>query len=378
MSEKIYNIISMMSGTSMDETDVCLVRLKKDFSFEIPCHCSVKYPEKLRVEVMKTALNKASVEEICKLNFLLGEFFSKCVNTLIKNFDIDRKSIDFISSHGQTVYHSPQISKLGGFKTGSTLQLGDISVIAFKTGIPVIGDFRAKDIAAGGQGAPLVPFADEKIFKREIPRCIQNIGGISNVTVLAPDYPTFAFDNAPGNMLIDFYTAKFFDKPFDKNSEFARQGNVDEKFFNALLSEKYYAKEPPKSTGRELFNDVYAEKMLKFSNGNKFDIVRTVTELTAKVIFDSYEKFIFPKIIPEQIVLGGGGAQNPLLKERLQSYCGKIPVLTHEDFDIDNKHKEALAFAMLGLASYLNLPGNVPSCTGASKPVVLGKISRPD
>jgi anhydro-N-acetylmuramic acid kinase len=252
---------------------------------------------------------------------------------------------------------------------------GNISVIAFKTDIPVIGDFRAKDIAAGGQGAPLVPFADEKIFKKTVPRCIQNIGGISNVTVLSPDYPTFAFDNAPGNMLIDFYTSKFFGKPFDKDSQFAKQGHVDEKFLNALLSEKYYAKKPPKSTGRELFNDVYAEKMLEFSNGNGFDVVRTATELTARVIYESYEKFVFPKVLPEQIVLGGGGAQNPLLKERLQSYCGKIPVLTHEDFKIDNKHKEALAFAMLGLAFYLGQSGNVPSCTGALKPVVLGKIA---
>lgn len=378
MKKDFLQIISMMSGTSMDGTDACLIKVFDDDTFEIVDSYSLEYPPELRNAVMKAALNKASVKEVCALNFLVGEHFALCTNKLLEKANISPENVDFISSHGQTIFHMPDPVELGGLKTGSTLQIGDISVIAYKTGILTIGDFRPKDIAAKGQGAPLVPFADEIIFGRKTPRCIQNIGGISNVTVLSPDFETFAFDNAPGNMLIDYYVKKFFEMPFDKDGKIANSGKTDEKFLQKLSAEPYYAKKPPKSTGRELFNDEYAEKMLEFAPKNPADIVKTATELTAKTIFDSYRNFVFDKVTPECVVIGGGGALNPTLMSLLQQYFGKIPVKTHADFNVPDKLKEAAAFALIGKYTFLKKPSNVPSCTGAEKAVILGKIAYPD
>lgn len=377
MGKKFYNVISMMSGTSMDGTDACLVRLSDDCSFEILNSFSLEYMPDLRNKLLSAAVGKGTVEDVCFLNFVVGEHFAKCANELIKKSRITTSSIDFISSHGQTICHIPKQIEIGGYKTSSTLQIGDISVIAEKTGIMTIGDFRPKDMAAGGQGAPLVPYADEKIFGKNVCRAIQNIGGISNVTVLSSKCPTFAFDTGLGNMLIDYFSNKFFGKQYDKNGELAQQGKVDEKWLVELLGDKYYDIIPPKSTGREYFNDIYAENILKTAPENKFDIIRTVTELTAKTIYDSYEKFVFPKTPIEEVVIGGGGAYNPVLMNSLQKFFGKIPVKTHEDFGINNKHKECLAFAILGLNTYLKKTNNVPSCTGANRDVVMGKIAYP-
>ncbi|MBQ2645100.1 anhydro-N-acetylmuramic acid kinase, partial [bacterium] len=238
-----------------------------------------------------------------------------------------------------------------------------------------IGDFRTKDMAAGGQGAPLVPFADEKIFGKDKNRAIQNIGGISNVTVLSKDNSTFAFDNGLGNMLIDYYSNKFFQKEYDKNGELALQGNVDKKWLNELLSDQYYKIRPPKSTGREYFNDQYAENILKNAPENKFDIIRTITELTAKTIYSSYTDFIFPKTKIEEVIIGGGGAYNSVLMQSLQKYFKDIPIKKHEDYGINSKQKECIAFAILGLCTYLKRTNNLPECTGASHPVIMGKIS---
>lgn len=378
MKKNFYNIISMMSGTSMDGTDACLVRLSEDFSFEILDSFSLEYKSELRKKLLDVAVGNGTVQDVCFLNFIVGEHFAKCANELVKKSGMKKSDIDFISSHGQTVWHIPKQIEFGGYKTSSTLQIGDISVIAEKTGIMTIGDFRPKDMAAGGQGAPLVPFADEKLFGKDKNRAIQNIGGISNVTVLSKNCPTFAFDTGLGNMLIDYFSNKFFCKEYDKNGDLAKLGKVDETWLNELLKDDYYNLTPPKSTGREHFNDVYAKNILKTAPKNKYDIIRTITELTAKTIFDAYEKFVFPKTSIDEVVIGGGGAFNPVLMELLQKYFGKIPVKTHKDFGIDDKLKECLAFAILGLNTYLKKTNNLPSCTGACKNVVMGKISYPD
>lgn len=378
MEKKIFYIISMMSGTSMDGVDACLVRLSDDYSFEIINSFSLEYKPNLRKKLLSVAVGKGTVEDLCLLNFIVGKHFAKCANELIKKTGMKKSDIDFISSHGQTVWHNPKLVKFGGYRTSSTLQIGDISVIAEKTGIMTIGDFRPKDMAAGGQGAPLVPYADEKIFGKSINRAIQNIGGISNITVLSSKCPTFAFDTGLGNMLIDYYANKFFGLEYDKNAELAKQGKVDEEWLLELLKDDYYDILPPKSTGREHFNDNYAENVLKSAPNNKYDIIRTITELTAKTIYDAYDKFVFPKTSIEEVVVGGGGAYNPVLMTSLQKYFGKIAVKTHEDFGINNKLKECLAFAFLGMNTYLKRSNNVPSCTGANRDVVMGKIAYPD
>lgn len=376
--KNFFNIISMMSGTSMDGTDACLIRLSDDYSFDIINSFSLEYKPELRKKLLELAVGKGSVSDVCFLNFVVGEHFAKCANELLVKSDFDKKDIDFISSHGQTVWHTPVPLEIGGYTSASTLQIGNISVISERTGIMTIGNFRTKDIAAGGQGAPLVPYADEKIFGREKNRAIQNIGGISNVTVLSKDCPTFAFDTGLGNMLIDYFSYKFFNKEFDKNGELAKLGNVDEKWLSELLKDDYYDLTPPKTTGREHFNDNYAENILKSAPENKYDVIRTVTELTAKAIYDSYKKFVFSKTSVDEIVIGGGGAYNPVLMSSLQKYFGNIPVKTHSDFGINDKHKECLAFSILGLNTYLKMTNNLPSCTGACRDVIMGEISYPD
>lgn len=377
MDKNFYTIISMMSGTSMDGTDACLVRIFKDFSHEVLSSYSLPYNDELCNKLMSAALNNVSVADVCFLNFAVGEHFAKCANELLKKSGLKPSDIDFISSHGQTIYHVPKPIECGDIKTASTLQIGDISVISEKTGIMTIGDFRTKDIAAGGQGAPLVPFADKILFGKNSNLCIQNIGGISNVTVLSESCPIFAFDNGSGNMLIDYFSNKFFSSQYDKDGNFAKLGQVNEDWLKILLQDEYYSIRPPKTTGREHFNKEYAEKILLTAPENKYDVIRTVTELTAKVIFDSYKNFVFPKAKIEGVVIGGGGAYNPVLMSSLRKYFD-IPVKSHKDYGIDDKLKEAISFAILGLHTILKKPNNIPECTGANHSVVMGKISYPN
>ena len=375
MNKRYKTAISMMSGTSLDGIDACLVNIFADLSFEIINSHSLEYPQEVREKLLQAANNQADTQDICFLNFVVGELFAQCANELLKKSGCQSSDVDFISSHGQTIFHIPADKELGGIKTKSTLQIGDISVISERTGILTIGDFRTKDIAAGGLGAPLVPFADEILFKKDKNRAIQNIGGISNVTVISKEIETFAFDNGPGNMLIDYFMNKLFSLPFDKNGETAAKGNIDHDWLNLLLSEEYYSLTPPKTTGRELFNNDYAEKIYQTAPESKYALIATITKLTAKTIYDSYKNFVFPKVNIEEVILGGGGAYNNTLIKYLQEYFGSIPIKTHEDYNIPNKLKEALAFAYLGYFALEKKPNNIPACTGASKAVIMGKIS---
>lgn len=368
-------IISMMSGTSLDSIDACLLNIYDDLTFKVVDSYSLDYPIEVREKLLDLANNNGTVNDVCFMNFVVGELFAKTANLLIEKANIKNSDIDFISSHGQTIFHIPVEKEIGGINTSSTLQIGDISVISHKTGIMTVGDFRPKDMAAGGQGAPLVPFADKILFGLDKNRLIQNIGGISNVTVLSNDCDIFAFDNGPGNMLIDYFVQKLFNLPFDKNGEMAAQGELNDKWLEELLKEPYYNIKPPKSTGRELFNNDYAEKIYQSAPKNKYDVIATITALTAKVIAESYKNFILTETSIDEIVIGGGGAYNKTLLSILQSELPSIPVKTHEDFGIPNKLKEAIAFAYLGYFTIMNKPNNVPSCTGANMPVVMGKIA---
>ncbi len=368
-------VISMMSGTSVDSVDACLLKIYENLKFEIIGDYSLEYPDEIRKKLLELANNKADVKDVCYMNFVVGELFAKAANLLLVKYGYKKEDIDFISSHGQTICHIPYNETISDIKTKSTLQIGDISVISQKTGILTIGDYRTKDIAAGGLGAPLVPFADKILFGTDKNRLIQNIGGISNVTVLSKDCDIFAFDNGPGNMLIDYFCKKLFDKNFDENGNIAKQGSIDNDWLNELLKEPYYSKKPPKTTGRELFNDDYAEKIYKSAPKNKNDVIATITALTAKVIADSYNRYIFPIVKANEVVLGGGGAFNKTLISNLQSYLPDITIKTHNDYGIPDKLKECIAFAYLGYFTLNKQPNNVPSCTGAIVPVVMGKIS---
>ena len=369
-------IISLMSGTSCDSIDVGLCEVFPDFSCKLKDGINYNYPPEIKKRIFKILLEGANLEEICKMNFIIGHCFAEAANLMIKKHN---KKPDFISSHGQTVYHYPKDTKIDNISEKSTLQIGEPSVIAQETGCITIANFRTADIAQGGNGAPLVCFADEMWFKNKKKNfAIQNIGGISNVTVVSEKCETFGFDNGMGNIMIDYCAKKYFGKDYDYNGELAEKGNINEDFLNYLLKDEYYFKEPPKTTGREYFSAEYFENALKKAPENKYDIMATVTALTAKNIALSYERFVYNKTNIDEIILGGGGAYNLFLKKMIQNYVPKnILVKTHEDYDISNNFKEVMAFALLGYCTYYKIPNNLPSCTGAKKRVIMGQISYP-
>jgi len=365
-----------MSGTSVDGIDASLVEIKPDLSVKVLSSLVYDFPDNIRSLIHKLFSSDGTIQDLCWMNFVLGEYFALAALEVIEIAGIKPEKIDLIGSHGQTIYHIPQDTQINLLSRKSTLQIGEPSVIAERTGITTVADFRPRDIAAGGQGAPLVCFADEILFKSDkISRAIQNIGGMANVTVLSPDVQTFAFDTGPGNVLIDYFMKKIFYRDYDKDGIIAVQGTVDEKWLDLLMQEPYLRQKPPKTTGRELFSKEYAEKIFVEAPKNPYDVIATLTAFTAKSIYKAYQDFIFPKVQVKEIVLGGGGANNPQIIRYLREYFGKnIEILTHEDFGISNKFKEAIAFALLAYTTYYNIPNNVPACTGAKFKRVLGKI----
>ncbi len=370
---KDKKIIALMSGTSCDSIDAGLCIVHPDLSCELIQGINYKYPEHIRAKIFQLFSGNASVKDICQMNFAIGYCFADACKVLIS----EHGKPDFISSHGQTVYHFPFNEKLDGISLKSTLQIGESSVIAKETGYLTISNFREADIAYGGEGAPLVCFADEKWFKKYGKNvAVQNIGGISNVTVISHSHPTFGFDTGLGNIMIDYCMQKFYNKPYDKDGEIAKSGNISSSWLDCLLQDEYYFKNPPKTTGREYFSPQYIENALRFAPENPADIIATVTALTAKTIAQAYERFIYPDIDIEEVIIGGGGAYNPQLMKYLRQYLpADVKLKTHEDYGISNNFKEVMAFALLGYCCYYGIPNNLPECTGASKRVILGKMA---
>lgn len=373
MEKEVKKVIALMSGTSCDSIDAGLCEVYPDMSVKLLQGINHLYPEHIRAKLFSAFRGDISIKELCQLNFAVGKCFADAANILISEFG----KPDFISSHGQTVYHYPFDEKLDNISLKSTLQIGESSVIAKETGCMVISNFREKDIAYNGQGAPLVCFADDRWFKKTGQNfAIQNIGGISNVTVVSQDCDTFGFDNGCGNIMIDYCVQKFFGQKYDKDGEIAKEGNICENWLDCLLQDEYYFIDPPKTTGREYFSTKYIENILKIAPSDPKDIVATLTALTAKTIAQSYERFIYPQRGIDTVVLGGGGAYNKTLIKNLRSYLPKrIELKTHEDFGISNNYKEVMAFALLGYCNYYGIPNNLPCCTGADKRIVLGKVT---
>lgn len=369
-------VIALMSGTSCDSIDVGLCEVMPDLSCKLIDGINVKYPDAVRkklFELFKFSAQKETLKDVCQMNFVVGKCFADAANILIKKCG----KPDFISSHGQTIYHYPFDDTLDGISLKSTLQIGESSVIAQGTGCLTISNFREADIAQGGQGAPLVCFADETWFKPLGKNVgVQNIGGISNVTVVSKEHETFGFDNGVGNIMIDYCCNKFFGMTYDKDGKIAAKGTVSENWLNCLLEDEYYIYPPPKTTGREYFSPVYIENALKTAPQKSEDIIATLTALTAKSIADSYNKFVYPKVTLNEVVLGGGGAYNPTLVKFLRLYLPKhVQIKTHQNYGISDNFKEVMAFALLGYCTYYGIPNNLPSCTGAKKRIILGKIT---
>lgn len=370
---EVKKVIALMSGTSCDSIDAGLCEVYPDMTVKLIQGINYKYPEHIRAKIFQLFRGEASVKDICQMNFAIGKCFAEACKVLISEFG----KPDFISSHGQTIYHYPFDKKIDGINLKSTLQIGESSVIAQETNCLTISNFREADMAQGGQGAPLVCFADEKWFKNKGKNfAIQNIGGISNVTVVSKDFDTFGFDTGLGNIMIDYCMNKYFSLPYDKDGEIAKEGTISDSWLACLLQDEYYFMDPPKSTGREYFSPKYIENTLKFAPQNPKDIIATVTALTAKTIADSYERFIYPNVGIHEAVICGGGAYNKTLMKYLRTYLPSyIDLKTCEDYGISNNFKEVMAFALLGYCTYYGISNNLPCCTGAKKRVVMGKLT---
>ncbi len=366
-------VIALMSGTSCDSIDAGLCEVFPDKSVKLIQGINYKYPEHVRAKIFQLFRGEGSIKDVCQMNFVIGKCFAEAAKVLISEFG----KPDFISSHGQTIFHYPFDEKIDDISMKSTLQIGESSVIAQETGCLTISNFRESDMAQNGQGAPLVCFADEMWFKNKGKNfAIQNIGGISNVTVVSKDFDTFGFDTGLGNIMIDYCVGKYFGKTYDKDGEIAASGIVSDNWLECLLADEYYFIEPPKSTGREYFSTQYIENALKYAPADPKDIIATVTALTARTIAQSYERFIYPNVGLHEAVICGGGAYNKTLMKMLRTYLPKhIDLTTCEDYGISNNFKEVMAFALLGFCAYYGIPNNLPCCTGANKRVVMGKFT---
>jgi anhydro-N-acetylmuramic acid kinase len=373
-------VVGLMSGTSRDGIDAALVNITGSgpgTRIELIKFICVPYQEDIRSE-LESLTPRCPPADISRLNFLIGGAFAGAALEVIVESGIEMAKVDLIGSHGQTVYHNPPSRGEG---VPSTLQLGELDVIAEATGITTVGDFRTRDIAAGGEGAPLVPYADYLLFNKPgVVRIAQNIGGIANATVIPGSLDEVtAFDTGPGNMLMDrvMSISTGGKKQFDEGGEYASRGKADEKLLKELLSDPYYMKPPPKSTGEELFGKERAEALVSRVNKGEIpliDMMATLLELTVRSISLSYERFIFPYRKVSEIIFSGGGCRNPVLMERLRTEFNNIKCSTTDEYGIPSDAKEAVAFAILANELISGKPGNLTGVTGASHRVPLGKI----
>ena len=372
-------VLGMMTGTSVDSVDGSILEICGDMqNFEAQLLYFGSYPisEQLRKRIFKAFLPETSdVALICQLNFEIGKLLAEAAAYFVEQSGVRP---ELVAIHGQTVYHIPRVDVSKGWRTPSTLQIGEPSFIVERLQVPVVSDFRPADMAAGGQGAPLVPFADFLLFRSKLKSlAIHNIGGISNVTYLPKDpgpEDVLAFDTGPGNVLIDQAVRKLFGHEFDEDGRIAASGKVNTKILDKLLEHPFFQLEPPKSTGREEFDITLLPSEIWRLPPE--DIVATLTALTAKSIGLSYKKFILPKGLDE-VIVGGGGAFNRTLMRMIRSELSPIPVKTFEEVGWNSKARESMAFAILGYFAFKGLPNNLPSATGACHPVVMGKISLP-
>ena len=340
------------------------------------------YPRGLREEVLRLCDPSCGrVDGVCRMHAGLGEWFARAALEVCREAGVPMSEVDLIGSHGQTVHHLPDPEEAFGVRIRSTLQIGDPSVIAERTGVTTVADFRARDMAAGGQGAPLVPLVDYLLFRSErAGRAMLNIGGIANVTVLpagcAPE-GVLAFDTGPGNMVMDALTGIATDgeEAYDAGGRLAASGRVSRALLERLMQHPFLGAPPPKSTGRETFGSAFIEGISGWGCGlSGPDLVRTATAFTARSVADAIERFVLPVCRVEEVFVSGGGAENPLLMDLLRDALPGIRVARIESLGVPSEAKEAVAFAVLANETLAGRAGNLPQVTGASRPAVLGAI----
>ncbi|MGB2869121.1 MAG: anhydro-N-acetylmuramic acid kinase [Bacteroidota bacterium] len=376
-------VIGLMSGTSVDGIDAAVVELRengtstrlKQIAFQ-----TFAYPKGYRELVLMNSLPGAgSVEMVCRLNILAAQFFADAVKRVTRHAGLSLSQIDLIGSHGQTIHHLPAPRKMFGKKVRSTLQIGDPSTIAALTGIPTVGDFRMADLAVGGQGAPLVPYFDFLLLRSKSKnRLVLNLGGIANFTVLPANCraeDVLAFDTGPANMVIDALMMRYFRKPFDRNGAIASQGKILPKLLRWMTGHGYLKQRPPKSTGREVFGEMFIREILKRSRGERReDVIATATEFTAASVYDQYKRFVRRRHQVDEVIVSGGGVHNRFVTRSLARLFAPARILKAEDFGYSSDAKEALLFAILANETISGNPSNIPGATGARKSVILGKI----
>lgn len=400
-------VAGVMSGTSADGINVALVRMggqrgrvarahtatanhmsSGNSAFQLLGHLEFSYPKNVRVAVLE-AMNasRASVADLSRLNFLLGELYADAVLDTQRKF---RAKAELVGCHGQTLYHQGEPEVFFGRTIAATWQTGEAAMIAARVGVPVVSDFRPADIAAGGKGAPLVSFLDYILFRdARVGRIAQNIGGIANLTAIpagAAACDVIAFDTGPGNMIIDAVTEKLFGRPFDRGGKIAATGEILQRVVDATLRHDFFRRKPAKTAGREEFGREFVSEFLNnCGRGRKQDVVATATALTAKSIADALRRFVSPnskfrrKPAFHEMILSGGGAKNATLVKMLAGELATLGVRLRfsDEFGLPSAAKEAVAFAFLAYETWHRRPSNVPSATGARCTAVLGKISYP-
>jgi anhydro-N-acetylmuramic acid kinase len=385
----MMRVLGMMSGTSADGIDVALARISgapPSISAKLEKHHHVRFPARVREAILRVANGAATTTgEISELNFLLGEEFARAAVAACKRWRVPVAKIDLIGSHGQTIFHQGVAARdKGARRVASTLQIGEPSIIAERTGVATIGDFRPADMAAGGQGAPLVPFVDYLLYRHaKRGRVALNIGGIANVTVIpagARAKDVFAFDTGPGNMIVDTLVERFTrgKRRYDKDARMALAGKLIPELLAKMMREPYLRKAPPK-TGREEFGLAYAENVLAWGKRHRVrveDLVRTATVFTSLSIADAFRRFILPRAHVDEMIVAGGGTRNPLMMAHLAVWLPGIELMEAERFGVTAEAKEAFAFAVLAYEAYHGRANNLPSATGARHAAVLGKLVR--
>jgi anhydro-N-acetylmuramic acid kinase len=401
-------VAGVMSGTSADGINVALVRIGETenpnvrpasgsaaglrgrgrplHTVKLLGHAEYSYPPKVRAAVLAAMdAERARVADVARLSFLLGELYADAVLATERQF---RVKAELVGCHGQTLYHQGDPQPFLGRKVAATWQTGEAAVIAARVGAPVVSDFRPADMAAGGKGAPLVPYLDSMLFRDpKIGRIVQNIGGIANLTAIsagANSGPVFAFDTGPGNMVIDALTEALFGRAFDRGGKIAASGMVLEPVIGEMLRRKFFRAKPPKTAGREEFGREFVRDFLRQCGGfRKEDVVATATALTARSIADAVRQFVThesgaaSKSSFREMILSGGGSRNATLVGMLEDGLAPlgIQVRFSDEFGLPSEAKEAVAFAVLAYETWNRRPSNVPSATGAKRAAVLGKIS---
>src|SRR5579875_1962768 len=376
-------IAGIMSGTSLDGIDVAIIDITGSgfrAKINVLTSHSVPYPRKIRDALLAMSNTNAFTGDIARLNFLLGELYVEALEETAERAEIPLDTIKLIGCHGQTIFHEGQASPYLGKKVASTFQIGESSIISERTGIDVISNFRERDVAAGGKGAPLVPYLDYMLIRhRGRGRVAVNIGGIANLTAIPPNTNTdrvIAFDTGPGNMVIDQLVSRITQgrQTYDRDGAVAAIGDIDQKLLAKLLRDKYFRAKPPKTAGREQYGNEYVSKLLDTELSSE-DLIATATALTAESIAAAVRNFVMPEMRVDEVFVSGGGTHNTTLMRMLRKALEPIPVKETTEVGLDVDAKEAIAFAVLAYETAHARPSNVPMATGAKRSVVLGKLT---